>query len=137
MTTSVIEEALLAASPLIERGYEPTDRRVYEQHFGSGWVLLTRGDVRLRILNDRGQWFIEIGSLAAPEEWFDARLVLSEIGASGVQETDEAALESLCKVLAGTASQWEVLFLQSTFATARRSLRAREIDLAREQFGDL
>lgn len=132
-----MDEALRAAAPLLDRGYELIDRRTYPEHFGSGWVLLTRNDVRLRITNDRGQWFVEIGSSAAPDEWFDARLVLSEIGIPPVAGTgtDEVALESLCKLLAEIAPRWEVLFLRSAFATARRLLRAREIESARERFG--
>lgn len=131
-----MDEVFRIASPLLGLGYEPIDQRTYERHFGSGWVLLTRNDVRLRILNDRGQWFVEIGSSAAPEEWFDARLVLNEIGITPVHtSTDQAALETLCKLLADTAPHWEVLFLSTTFSTARRSLRAREIKSARERFG--
>lgn len=134
--STAIDDAVRAAAPLIDRGYEAIDRQLYEQHFGSGWVLLERGDVRIRILNDRGQWFVEFGSAAAPDEWFDARLVLKEIDAKPQDDgTDERALESLCKLLTDTAPRWEVLFLRATFATARRSLRAREIELAREQFG--
>lgn len=135
VSITMIETALRAASPLIARGYEPIDQRVYEEHFGSGWVLLKRDEVRLRILNDRGQWFVEIGSEAAQEEWFDARLVLAEIGAAPCMGTDEAALEQLCRLLVDTAPRWEVLFLTATFATARKLLRARETDTARQQFG--
>lgn len=135
MSTSV-SEALRAASPLIDRGYKLVDQRSYEHQFGSGWVLLIRGDVRMRIINDRGQWFVDVGSASAPDEWFDARLVLDEIGASSsAAGTDEIALESLCKVLMETAPRWEVLFLRTTFPVARRSLREREIKSARDRFG--
>lgn len=65
-----------------------------------------------------------------------ARLVLHEIGVIPSDEgTDEVALESLCKLITHTAPRWEVLFLRSTFASARRSLRTREIEWAREEFG--
>ena len=136
MSNVVADEALRAASRLLKRGYQTVDQRVYEQHFGSGWVLLVRGDVRIRIVNDRGLWFIEIGSSAAPDEWFDARLVLMEVGVGQVETaTDSASFEVLCDLLAETASKWEVLFLSTTFSTARRSLRSREIASATERFG--
>jgi hypothetical protein len=135
MSNAVVDEALRAASPLLERGYQPVDQRVYEQHFGSGWLLLVRNDVRVRVVNDRGLWFVEIGSTAAPEEWFDARLVLMEIGCSQAEmRTDYQSLKDLCERLAETASKWEVLFLPTTFATARRSLRSRENASAAEHF---
>jgi hypothetical protein len=133
---TIAEVAIGAASPLIVRGYEVIDRRVYEQHFGSGWVLFARDDVRLRIVNDRGQWFVEIGSSADPEEWFDARLVLAEVGSTeAISGTDDIVLKSLCELLAETAPMWEVLFLSSTFTTARKSLRSREVASARERSG--
>lgn len=134
--STTVNEASRAASVLIQRGYEFVEQRWYEKHFGSGWMLLERGDVRVRIVNDRGQWFVELGSAAAPDEWFDARLVLDEIGArSGGVGTDEMALQSLCRLLTETAPRWEVLFLRATFAVARRSLRERQIQSARERFG--
>jgi hypothetical protein len=134
--STAIDVAVRAASPLIDRGYVMSDGQTDEQYFGSGWVLLERGDARVRVVNDRGQWFVELGSAAAPDEWFDARLVLNEIDAKPPDEgTDEAALEALCTLLAETSPRWEVLFLGATFTTARRSLRKREIELAREQFG--
>jgi hypothetical protein len=130
-----LDEALRAASLLIDRGYELIEQRSYEQ-FGNCWILLAAGDVRIRIVNDRGQWFVEVGSVAAPDEWFDARLVLDEVRA-GAREggTDEKALESVCRALIETAPRWELLFLRATFPTARRLLREREIQLARSEFG--
>lgn len=136
MSTAFVNEALHAAAPLLDRGYAAIDHGSFPQYFGSGWVMLTRSDVRVRILNDRGQWFVEIGSSAAPEEWFDARLVLSEIGDTEINvTTDQDSVEALCRLLAKTGPRWESLFLQSTFAAARSSLRAREIASARDRFG--
>lgn len=135
MSNDVVDVALGAASPLLKRGYQTVDHRVYEQHFGSAWVLLVRGDVRIRIVNDRGLWFIEIGSAAATEEWFDARLVLMEVGVGqGETAPDYASLEVLCELLAEMAPKWEVLFHSTTFATARRSLRSRQMASATERF---
>jgi hypothetical protein len=134
MSDVVVDEALRAASPVVDRGYKLVDHRVYEQHFGSGWVLFVRNHVRVRIVNDRGLWFIEIGSMAAPEEWFDARLVLKEIGSNPEMGTNYQSLARLCGLLAETAPKWELLFLPTTFATARASLRSREIASATERF---
>jgi hypothetical protein len=135
MSNIFVDRALCAASPLLEHGYRLFDHRVYEQYFGSGWLLLARNDMRVRIVNDRGLWFVEIGSGGASEEWFDARLVLMEVGSSKAEAgTDYPSLKRLCEILAETAPKWEVLFLSTTFATARRSLRSREIALATERF---
>jgi hypothetical protein len=135
MSVTTMDEALHAAADLVLRGYEVSEQRVYPEYFGSGWIVLARDDVRLRLTNDRGQWFAEIGSSADPEEWFDARLVLTEIGKPPASPgTDLVALESLCNLLAAVAPRWEVLFLRSTFASTRRVLRAREVESARERF---
>jgi hypothetical protein len=133
--STVIDEAFRVASSLITHGYEPSEYLLDEQRSGSGFVLLVRGDVRLRIVSDRCEWFVELGSAAAPDEWFDARLVLREIGAEPPDGVDGAALESLCKLLTAMAPQWELLFSRSTFAVARPSLRKRQIALAKELFG--
>lgn len=135
MNNDAVSDALSAVSPLLALGYQLSDQRVYEQHFGSGWVLLVKKDVRIRIVNDRGLWFVEIGSKVAPEEWFDARLVVKEIGCIPEMGTDLASLTRFCGLLTETAPKWEVLFLPATYATARRSLRAREITSATERFG--
>src|SRR5258708_1507349 len=135
MSKTVVDEARCAAAPLLDLGYQLFDHREYEQHFGSGWILLMRNEVRARILNDRGLWFVEIGSTLAPEEWFEARLVLLEVGITQTDtRTDYESLKRLCGLLAETAPKWEILFLRTTFATARRSLRSREIASARQRF---
>ena len=136
MSNAVVDEARGAASPLLELGYQLSEHRVDEQHVGSGWVLLVCNDVRIRIVNDRGLWFVEIGSIAAPENWFDSRLVLSEIGNDQAEaSTDGISLTRLCELLATTAPKWELLFLSTTFFTARKSLRSREAASAAERFG--
>jgi hypothetical protein len=134
VSEAVIDEALRAALPLLDRGYRRVHDRVDEHHFGSGLLLLIRNEARVRIVNDRGLWFVEIGSAAAPDEWFDARLVLMEIGDSPEIETDYESLTRLVRQLAETSPKWEVLFLAATFATARASLRSREIASAAERF---
>lgn len=136
MSDPVLDRSVSAASALLGQGYRVTEHVYDPEHFGNGWVALSRGDACLRLVKERGQWFVDVGSSAAPEEWFDARLVLDEIGATHEEAgTDEVALGALCNVLARTAAQWEVLFLRSTFATARKSLRTRQIASAKEQFG--
>jgi hypothetical protein len=132
MTNPVTNEAFRAAEPLLGLGYAMVQNYYDEQAFGSGLVLFRRGDVRLRVLNDRGYWFVEIGSIVAPEEFFDARLVLAEIGAAEFADdaTDKDALRAMCAHLAQSAARWEVLFAASGYDTARRALRARAIQSA-------
>ena len=89
---NVIDQAVHTVAPLLRCGYRVTEQQTSEAHFGNGFVILTRDDVRVRVVNERGQWFVEIGSSSAPEEWFDARLVLSEIGVSAPQGTSESTL---------------------------------------------
>src|SRR4051812_29198860 len=97
------------------------------EHFGSGWVLLSRDDVRARIVSDRGLWFVEIGSTMGLEEWLDARLVLMEVGSNSEIGTDYDSMMLLCGLHAETSPKWEMLFLPATFGAVRASLSSREV----------
>jgi len=132
MTNPVTNEVVSAADSLLSLGYEMVEDRYDAQAFGSGLVSLRRGDVRVRVVNERGYWFVEIGSVVAPEEFFDARLVLAEVGVAKFADdaTDKEALRALCASLAQSAARWEVLFAASAYHTARRGLRKREIESA-------
>jgi hypothetical protein len=133
----VIEEATGAARPLYDLGFDTADARA-QGSFGSGLLALHRGDVQVRVVCDRGDWFVEIGSLASPDEWFDARLVLQELGVAAIEMgVDYGSLKRLCSQLAAASSEWEPLFQRANFAEARPSFRAREIAQARELFGPI
>jgi hypothetical protein len=87
-------------------------------------------------LRDRGQWFVDLGSAAAPDEWFDSRLALDYAGITTNGATgDEAYLTELFKTLAENSARWEPLFAPATYDATRRALRSLEIASARERFG--
>jgi hypothetical protein len=80
---------------------------------------------------------VEIGSSKAPDEWFDARLVLKEVEVAAFPDeaADLTSAMSICEVLARHLSDWEPLFLSATFPMSRKRLRARQLAFAKEHFG--
>jgi hypothetical protein len=134
MTSPVTIETVSAAEPLLQLGFQMVEDLYDERAFGNGLVLFRRGDVRIRVAKERGLWFVEIGSVVTPDEFFDARQVLAEIGAANFADdaTDKEALRALCTCLAEHAARWELLFAASAFHTARRALRERQIEAARQ-----
>jgi hypothetical protein len=60
MALDAIGGRIRAAAALLDRDYVISGESVYGQ-LGSGWVLLSRQDVRVRIVNNREQWFVELG----------------------------------------------------------------------------
>ena len=73
--------------------------------FGSGVITYENG-VRVRIVNDRGDWFIEVSDLRQPNEWYDMALLRHLLGDSGpdvLGVPEQAAIltsrwEAICRV---------------------------------------
>jgi hypothetical protein len=53
---------------LQRRGYLVTETRYDEASFGNAIIVLKHDATRIRLVRDRGQWFIEV---AAAHDWFD------------------------------------------------------------------
>lgn len=51
------------------RGYAIGEERYDEDSFGNGLIVLERNDTLVRLVRDRGQWFVEVAG-AAGSDWF-------------------------------------------------------------------
>ena len=94
-----------------------------------------RDDVLVRVLKERGQWFVEIG--ADGREWFDARVVLRAIGDtdSYAPPVDEAGVKEFLETLAKSTAKWQVCFHQSIYPTFLKQLHSLETASSKERFG--
>lgn len=54
---------------LLRRGYEIGEDRYDEDVFGNALVVLGRNDTLVRLVRDRGQWFVEVAG-ATGGDWF-------------------------------------------------------------------
>ncbi|MGH7643938.1 MAG: hypothetical protein ACRENX_13190 [Candidatus Dormibacteria bacterium] len=54
---------------LLRRGYAIGEERYDESSFGNALVILKRNDTVVRLVRDRGQWFVEVAG-AAEGDWF-------------------------------------------------------------------
>lgn len=60
-------------------GFREISHVYSEESFGDFAVALQSGDLRLRIVRDKGQVFLDVGTLIDPNIWFDLRTVVEFI----------------------------------------------------------
>lgn len=60
---------------LAESGYAATDSGAGGGFFGDRLMRMTKGDMAVRAVRDRGQWFLDISCRAWGGGWFDVPLV--------------------------------------------------------------
>jgi hypothetical protein len=66
---AIPQAAQAVLDELIRRGYSITDGRYDENSFGDALVVLERNGTLVRLVRDRGQWFVEVGP-APGDVWF-------------------------------------------------------------------
>lgn len=131
MKTARLDSAIAALAPLIARGYCVETQFAAERHFEDVTVVVARDESRVRVMSDRGQWFVDVGPGPSAAEWFDARLVLRQIGADEDGGTDLTAVKEVCARLAETEQRW----LPLLSGDGCKRLRERQLEIARERFG--
>jgi hypothetical protein len=92
--------------------------------FGSGAIRYQNG-VSVRILNDRGDWFIEVSDSQRPNEWYDMALLREFLGESGSDVLD------VPEQVAILTSRWDAI--RSAFEPARAAESHRRLQLLREE----
>jgi hypothetical protein len=120
---------------LVLRGFEKTEAVSESDSFDNRFVIMARPDLRLRYVRDRSQGGIEVAAPGAPDEWFDAAVVLEMFGKLSSKEPTTMEQEMLQLVQSfdaiGTA------FHKRNWQSTRRRLKAIEAGRARALFGDL
>jgi len=135
MTTQDANDAAVLA-PLRRNGYAVVSDVQDRKHFGDRVIVLEKGDVRLRIIRERNEWFADVGSTLNDGEQFDISIVMRAVrGQSPLPPSTRASIENLVSCLTRAASGWEPLFGREHFHETCEMIRSFEIASARERFG--
>ncbi len=99
--------------------------------FDNALVVLQGGDVRVRVIRERSQVFVDFGSSSEPAVWFDSAVVMEYLGLSdtaGWHDRDGAGvLKGLADFLRAFWLELSVRFSPATFPVAKQELtRVRE-----------
>jgi hypothetical protein len=135
-TPNAIDEATRAAAPLLEKGYALSETLLADNFFGNGLAIFAKDGLHVRLVKDRMQWRIDVGSTGDPQEWYDSSLVLSMIGEDDsypIPEDHEAVRAAVAR-LAAVAWKWELLFQPTVYAETKARLKAAQRALAKKYF---
>jgi hypothetical protein len=95
----------------------------------SGRMSLSGSTADVRVLADRGQWFIEIRPTTEDSKWFDLELWSSCLGQPASFHVDARSMETK-DVAAALAASWrlepQVSWLESNLDMIERACSARE-----------
>ncbi|GAC1479974.1 MAG: hypothetical protein NVS1B4_24920 [Gemmatimonadaceae bacterium] len=122
---------------LAERGLAIVGHEEYPW-FDNAVVILASPQLRLRIIRERGQLFLDIGCVAEPDTWFDSAVVFDHLGLSangGFHGRDEASLRKMSEFV---VVMWEELvrvFGPASFSNTKKDLEAVRYRRAAHMFG--
>lgn len=107
--------------------------------FGDAVVVLQAGELRIRVVRERGQVFADFGSASNTSRWFDSAVVLdvmdlSKIGGFHESET-RASLSALAAFLRDCGKELMSLFSSERFPTTEQQLDEVQRSRAARQFG--
>lgn len=107
--------------------------------FDNAFVVLQKGDVRVRVLRERSQVFVDFGSSAEPAVWFDSAVVMEYLGLSenaGWHGRDSTVvLRGLADFLRTFESELAARFSSGNFTATKRELTRVREDQAVRRFG--
>ncbi|HEU4451962.1 MAG TPA: hypothetical protein VFR81_02845 [Longimicrobium sp.] len=90
-------------------------------------ILESRGVLRLRVVRDRGQVFVDFGSSVDPGSWLDGSFVLDHVLGSGRSRIDDPprgiSLEAFGELLGTHFERIEKAFRRSTYMDTRSAVR--------------
>ena len=128
----------LAASfiqPFEKYGFKIVEQEYYPSDFGNAYVTF-EDDLRLRVLRDRGQIFVEVSPLENPDDWYDLRVVLEFLGepVDMQRSMEEEGLKELRDKLETMYARMRSLFDKDHRVT-RAQLEQFRNEKARERLG--
>jgi hypothetical protein len=121
-----------------ERGFRIVSSRLSES-FGDGSIEFESSALRLRVLRDRHQWFVDASPLLSPPEWWNLWLCLQLVGArtqaDGLVESGQRDAAVVASALAASLDALMPLFAPSRYVETRGTLRALAERRADASFG--
>jgi hypothetical protein len=102
MTVEIPADAISPAAhalldELLRRGFAVVEERYDEDSFGDALVVLERNGTLVRLVRDRGQWFVEVAD-AAGGDWF-APVVWHAFLESSMPPLETASFEAQAQLL--------------------------------------
>jgi hypothetical protein len=121
-----------------EHGFRIVSSQLSES-FGDGSIEFESSALRLRVLRDRLQWFVDASPLLSPPEWWNLWLCLQLVGASTQADVLVASGQRNAAVVASAlAVSLDALtpfFALSRYVESRETLRALAQRRANASFG--
>lgn len=107
--------------------------------FDNAEVILTAGNVHLRVIRERGLVFVDIGPTSSPGVWFNSSIVFEFLDLSAVagwhEESGEVAMAGLCSFLKSCWAELNTAFCSSAVEASTSRLREIAEVQAKRRFG--
>lgn len=135
MTNADFDDIARRAGSLLAATGFATTNEIVDAISDNGSLEMRSGDVVVRLVRDRRQWFVEIRS-AAKDEWFDSRYVLAVVGdeQAWAPPTNEAELRTFVQHLIELLPHWRLLFHPEMYQQSKQEINERERAYARKNF---
>ena len=125
--TDLLEKVEASLLPLVTSLHLTILEHSESNSFDNATVTLQAGHVRVRIVRERGQVFVDLASASAPHTWFDSAVVMDHLGLSdeaGFHDRASTALfDGIGSFLRSFWSELTAAFDPATFAATNRALR--------------
>lgn len=122
---------------LAERGFSVVSYEESES-FDNAVVILGSPQLRLRIIRERRQFFLDIGCVAEPDTWFDSAVVFDYLGLSsngGFHGREEASIRKMCEFVVVMWKELVLAFAPTSFNKTKKDLEALRDRRAAHLFG--
>lgn len=101
------------------------------QSFGDSYVILRGGNMRLRLVRDRGEVFAQVASVGEPAHWYPLQRVVCAVGVSPAPPEQPLSVEELAGLVSTHAAAIEAGLSPDRFEATRAKLRELGQDSAR------
>jgi hypothetical protein len=100
--------------------------------FGDTIISLRKQHFRVRLLRDRGDWFVEASSDQKPDEWYDMALLQEEV--TSQVEKDVLDFDEQAAILRAKWQEIEDMLTGSDSNVVHASLERRRQERAKRRF---
>jgi hypothetical protein len=131
------DSAREAVDLLKGHGFKVLTEIVDPVNFGNAYVDLKRENVRVRIVRDRDEHFVQIGSSAAPERWVSASLVLQLLNVREIEphQLQASATLNMVRMIVGVIDQIESAFSKSEWPSTSEKLKEFQLRRRKDRLG--
>lgn len=106
----------------------------YEQAkvFDNAMVVAQGHELRVRVVRERGEVFVDFGSTAQPAVWFDSSVVMEYLGLRGSDGWHSSDAQAVLSDLGGFIAE-HVRALEGKFALSEFAMTRKELVVVRER----